>query len=204
MKNMFSYVYDKLRNKNNINYNEHVNENISKEMVADGKENYIIESFEKNKGKFKTNSGRDIYYYGEEFGNMTVKNKMFRGINTLNDLFGILLKSWSKDTAYPSSAKDSSFNIDNDPTFGQCAVTAMLVYDMFGGTIHRIKIDGSTHYFNRIDNHYIDLTRDQFDLYNIPLRYEPNETLDRKNVGTTKNTHERFEILKKNIENNFK
>lgn len=31
----------------------------------------------------------------------------------------------------------------------------MLVYDVFGGTIHRIHVDGGgTHYFNKINGHY--------------------------------------------------
>ena len=173
--------------------------------AAEDIENYnnSTDIFSSNVGKFKTNVGRNIYYYGEEFGNMVAKNKLFNGINTLNDLFGILLKSWSKETAYPSSARDKSFNIDKDPTYGQCTITSMLVYDMFGGTIHKVRLNGGTHYFNKIDGHYIDLTRDQFDLYNIPLEYEPNEELARYNVGTTQNTHERFELLKFNILKNL-
>ena len=168
-------------------------------MAAEDSEKY--DPFEQNKGKFKTESGRDIYYYGEEFGGMPVVNKTFKGISTLNDLFGILLKAWSRETAYPSAQKDPEYNKSNDPTYGQCAITATLVYDMFGGTIHKIKVNGGgTHYFNKINDHYIDLTRDQFDLYNIPINYEPNETIDREYCGKNADTLKRFNLLKQKIE----
>ena len=168
-------------------------------QVAEEEEKY--DPFESNKGKFKTESGRNIYYYGEEFGEMPVVNKIYEGINTLNDLFGVLLKAWTKESAYPSAQKDPEYNKSNDPTYGQCAITATLVYDMFGGTIHKIKVNGGgTHYLNKINGHYIDLTRDQFDLYNIPVNYEPNETIDREYCGKNADTLKRFELLKENIE----
>ena len=168
-------------------------------QVAEEEEKY--DPFESNKGKFKTESGRNIYYYGEEFGEMPVVNKIYEGINTLNDLFRVLLKAWTKESAYPSAQKDPEYNKSNDPTYGQCAITATLVYDMFGGTIHKIKVNGGgTHYFNKINGHYLDLTRDQFDLYNIPVNYEPNETIDREYCGKNADTLKRFELLKENIE----
>ena len=72
----------------------------------------------------------------------------------------------------------------NDPTYGQCAITASLVYDLFDGTIYKLKVDGGgTHYFNKINGHYIDLTSDQFDLYDIPLEYVPNEVVPREYCG---------------------
>ena len=33
---------------------------------------------------------------------------------------------------------------------------------------------GGTHSFNKINGHYIDLTIEPFDLYHIPVEYEPN------------------------------
>ena len=44
-----------------------------------------------------------------------------------------------------------------------------------------LKVDGGgTHYFNKIKGHYIDLTSDQFDLYDIPLEYVPNEVVPKE------------------------
>ena len=151
---------------------------------------------------FKTKSGRDITYFGEEFSNeikrTTEKNS--NKINTLNELFEVLLKAWIRETAYPSAQKDPEYNKENDPTYGQCAITATLVYDMFGGTIHKIRVNGGgSHYFNKINNHYIDLTRDQFDLYNIPIEYEPNQEISREYCGKNADTMKRFNLLKERI-----
>ena len=76
----------------------------------------------------------------------------------------------------------------------------MLVYDMFGGSIHRIRVDGGgTHYFNKIDGHYVDLTIEQFDLYNIPVSDEPNEEMDRKYCGKNADTAHRYQLLVRRI-----
>lgn len=151
---------------------------------------------------FKTQSGRDITYFGEDYGNGIKRNteKSSNRINTLNELFEVLLKAWVRETAYPSAQKDPEYNKENDPTYGQCAITATLVYDMFGGTIHKIKVDGGgTHYFNKIDGYYIDLTRDQFDLYSIPINYEPNIEISREYCGKNADTLKRFNLLKERI-----
>ena len=142
---------------------------------------------------------------GEEFGDSikSINGNEFSNIKTLNDLFAILLKSWKRETAYPSCQRDPQYNLDNDPTYGQCAITAIIVYDLFGGTIHRIRVNGGgTHYFNKINGHYIDLTRDQFDLYNIPVSYEPNETMNREYCGKNPDTAKRLEILLSNMKEN--
>lgn len=169
--------------------------------VAEDSEPYNLDNevFARNVGRFKTISGRNIYYYGEEYGDdIKVISNEYEKIKTLNDLFEVLLKAWEKNTAYQSSQAD--YEKDNDPTYGQCAITATLVYDLFGGTIHKIRVNGGgTHYFNKINGHYIDLTRDQFDLYNIDIKYEPNETVDREYCGKNADTAKRFEILKDNV-----
>lgn len=136
-------------------------------------------------------------YYGEEFGDIRRQKPGNPKLETLEDLFNVLLECWSKETAYPSCQAEW---VPNDPSYGQCAITAMLVCDMFGGTIHRIRVSGGgTHYFNKINGHYIDLTINQFDLYNIPVEYEPNEKMDRKYCGKNTDTQRRFEMLVKRI-----
>ena len=132
-------------------------------------------------------------YIGEEFSDIKRKTEGNPKLQTLGDLYSILRKAWCKETAYPSCQKEW---VETDPTYGQCAITAMLVYDMFGGTIHRIRINGGgTHYFNMIDGHIIDLTIEQFDLYNIPVVYEPNEVMDRKFCGKNLDTAKRYQLL---------
>ena len=40
--------------------------------------------------------------------------------------------------------------------------------------------NGGTHYFNKINGQYVDLTREQFDLYDLPVNYEPNQEISRE------------------------
>lgn len=132
-------------------------------------------------------------YYGEEFGQIKRLKPGHPKMNTIDDVYTVLRKAWSKETAYPSCQSEW---VPSDPSYGQCAVTAMLVHDMFGGTIHRIRVSGGgTHYFNKIDGHYIDLTIEQFDLYNIPVTYEPNEETDRRYCGKNPDTAKRYKLL---------
>lgn len=136
-------------------------------------------------------------YYGEELGSVKRKKLGNSQLETMDDLYNILRECWCKETAYPSCQAEW---VPNDPSYGQCAITAMLVYDMFGGTIHRIRVSGGgTHYFNKINGQYLDLTVEQFDLYNISVNYEPNEEMDRKYCGKNKDTQKRFELLIKRI-----
>ena len=132
-------------------------------------------------------------FYGEAYSDLTRKKPGHPALSTLGDLYQILRQAWCKETAYPSCQAEW---VSTDPSYGQCAVTAMLVYDMFGGSIHRIRVEGGgTHYFNRIGGHYIDLTVEQFDLYHIPVRYEPNEEMNRKYCGKNPNTAARYRLL---------
>ena len=129
-------------------------------------------------------------YYGEELGSTKRIKSGNSNLQTIDDLYNILRECWCKETAYPSCQAEW---VPNDPSYGQCAITAMLVYDMFGGSIHRIRVDGGgTHYFNKINGHYIDLTIEQFDLYNISY----NMNLTRKWI---ENIVGKMQILKKDL-----
>ena len=141
-------------------------------------------------------------YLGQEIGNTKRVKDGNSNIKTLNDLYNVLKKCWSKETAYPSCQEDWN---KEDPAYGQCAITSMLVYDMFGGSIHRIKFeDGSTHYFNKINDTYVDLTSEQFDLYNIIIDYTQNEQIDRQYCGKNTNTNNRYNLLVANISKHLK
>lgn len=134
-------------------------------------------------------------FWGDEQKNLPCKPvKQFPGINCLLDLFAVLEQyAWSRDTAYPACQPDWN---PRDPSCGQCAITAMLVHDMFGGTIHKIRGDnGATHYFNKLNGRYVDLTREQFDLYDLPVSYEPNQEILREYCGRNKNTLMRYRQL---------
>ena len=118
-------------------------------------------------------------------------------LRTIGDLFHILRECWSKETAYPTCQSDWS---RKDRTFGQCAVTAMLVCDLFGGTIHKIRNDdGSTHYFNKLNGQYVDLTSEQFELYFTNVDYEKSIPVDRSYCGKNPDTKKRYDRLINNV-----
>ena len=110
-----------------------------------------------------------------------------------------LQKSWCKETAY--QADDWS---ETNPAIGQCAVTALLLNDYFGGEIvwsEAILPNGQfiSHYFNLIDGKEIDLTRSQFPEGTfIPpgVKKNKNFTTTREYILSNENTKKRYELLK--------
>jgi hypothetical protein len=80
---------------------------------------------------------------------------------TPDKLRSILEHSWSAETS-----ANPAWTAANKP-LGQCAVTACIVEDYFGGEILNTKAelpDGTidSHYYNVIDGEEVDLSRDQF------------------------------------------
>jgi hypothetical protein len=84
---------------------------------------------------------------------------------TLEVLQAAIRASWSLETCDPTDA--SCWTPDN-PSLGQCAVTALVVHDLLGGQLLEAEVhheDGSRqgfHYWNRLTGVDIDLTREQF------------------------------------------
>lgn len=76
-----------------------------------------------------------------------------------------LERSWSAETSY-------CFNTQIAPlSYGQCAPTAAVLYETFGGEILKTevkKLDGTSirHFYNRIGGERIDFTADQFGISN--------------------------------------
>ena len=71
-----------------------------------------------------------------------------------------LQQHWRADTSFWPDAWTP-----DRPSFGQCAVTALLVHDRFGGELLRTMNQGVLHYWNRLDGVDVDLTRDQFEVW---------------------------------------
>lgn len=68
--------------------------------------------------------------------------------------------AWSADTAAAGDYDPAR------PSAGQCAVTALVVADRYGGELLRTLNCGASHYFNRLpDGSEVDLTRDQFPVW---------------------------------------
>ena len=146
----------------------------------------------------ETSHDRRGHYKGEELGELKCKPvKEFPGITNLNELYAVLRKCWRADTAYPNC--QSTWR-GNDPSYGQCAITAALVNDMFGGTIHRIALkNGGSHYINKINGKYVDLTNEQFTLYRDTYNEEPNRTIPRNRTCQGGSARNRYVKLQQNM-----
>lgn len=140
---------------------------------------------------------RDVYFEGEDFGDMPVKNKRFKGINTLKDLFVILMKCYRAQTAHPNFQKAWK---ETDATYGQSRITAMLVQDMFGGSIRKTYIDDEPHYFNEVDGKIIDLTSDHYEEQFIMIKYENSEEAAREDCDADADVTARYNLLQKRVD----
>jgi len=77
--------------------------------------------------------------------------------STVRDLESALRVAFDIDTCYPDERKDWS---PENPAYGQCAVTALVVQDYLGGDI--IYDQKNIHFWNRVEKIDIDLSRNQF------------------------------------------
>jgi len=86
------------------------------------------------------------------------------------------------------------------PSLNQCAVTALVVQDYLGGDLIRCEtLSGDSHYWNRVGNIDIDLTRDQFWHLNDRPKRETAIIRDREYVLSFPDTEERYELLSKRV-----
>lgn len=99
-------------------------------------------------------------FYGWERATMPPACEGYPGIETPRDLYDALLNVWCAETCAPRMRQ--SWSPDN-PTKGQCSITAFLVQDIFGGEVYGVPLkDGGFHCFNVVDGHIFDLTSEQF------------------------------------------
>jgi len=123
--------------------------------------------------------------------------KEVKGFNmelNLKTLSFALLNSWGADTAKGDWREDV-------PSLNQCAVTALVVQDYFGGSLLRCSLnDGDSHYWN--NTNYlgeVDLTFSQFAVIG---QTDIGETIvrDREYVLSFPDTRKRYELLKSRVE----
>jgi len=113
-------------------------------------------------------------------------------INMLNEA---LRQSWCAETA------NGDWSLNN-PSQNQCAITALVVQDYFGGDLLRcLMTDGDSHYWNRLpDGTELDLTEDQFvHTQSKPLK-ENYVIRNREYVLSFPDTATRYNLLKSKIE----
>jgi hypothetical protein len=89
----------------------------------------------------------------------TAAIKDARGL-TPRDYYDILKNVWCAETCAPRMR--AQWSPDN-PTKGQCSITAFLMQDIYGGKVYGIlRPDGNYHCFNDVDGCVFDLTSEQF------------------------------------------
>lgn len=106
----------------------------------------------------------------------------------------LLMQSWSLETCSPGLR--DKWTIEN-PSLGQCAITALIVNDFFGGKIMRCMSVSGSHYYNIIDSKVVDLTVEQF--LGVTPQYENGEERTREYLLNNKDTKNRYEILLYNL-----
>jgi hypothetical protein len=108
-------------------------------------------------------------------------------------LFKAVRVSWSRDTSYEPERWS-----DDNPAWGQCAVTALVLQDYLGGELRRVT-DGAetTHFWIAVDGEDIDLTLEQFDL--VPIWIEGPMAVGREGVLAWPDTRRRYEALRDRV-----
>ena len=113
------------------------------------------------------------------------------------DIIRIIEMSFTKETCYPNL--QDKWNSDN-PSLGQCAVTALVVNDFLGGKIMRCESETGSHYYNLINNEVIDLTSGQFN--SLP-DYNTGEERSREYLLSNIDTKNRYKLLLENVKSSF-
>ena len=135
----------------------------------------------------------DTYgFYGHETADVKARTAEYPGIVTPKDLYRALWPLWTRETC---TARMRDSWTEENRTVGQCAVTAFLAQDIFGGRVWGIPLpDGGVHCFNAADDCVFDLTSDQFgdQQLDYTLRYEQLRYNHFKQPGK----RERYEALK--------
>ncbi len=115
--------------------------------------------------------------------------------NLMVQLQQAIRSAWCQETS-----ADLAWSTEN-PSLGQCAVTALIVQDFMGGVLMRAEVTGGSHYWNRLpDGTELDLTRDQFAKYS-PRNIEERERLYVLSYPATKF---RYEMLREVVLFNLK
>ena len=139
----------------------------------------------------------EITFNPNDFMDQLIENWPFnkRSFSSTEELKESLKKAWTQETCSPG-LKDV-WSVDN-PSLGQCAITALIVNEEFGGDIMRCMSPTGSHYYNLIDGKIVDLTKDQF------LGQEPEYAFGavrtREYLLGNEDTKNRYQLLKRNLQ----
>ncbi len=139
-------------------------------------------------------------FYGWEQADVSAVTNEYSSIHTPAELYDALLKIWSSDTCAPRMREKWS---EENPTLGQCSITAFLAQDIFGGKVYGIlRPDGNYHCYNVIGDCIFDLTSEQFG--DEKLCYENNPEQFREVHFAKEEKHLRYEKLKAELRTSSK
>ena len=111
---------------------------------------------------------------------------------TPRDLYDQLLGLWCAKTCAPRMRDSWS---EQNPTLGQCSITAFLAQDLFGGEVYGVPLgDGNYHCFNVVGYCVFDLTSEQFG--NRALDYGSAVLQSREQHFQKTEKRERYELLR--------
>jgi len=115
-------------------------------------------------------------------------------------LYDRLINLWCKETCAPRMR--DRWTPDN-PTLGQCSITAFLVQDILGGDVFGIPLpDGNFHCYNKVGDKVFDLTSEQFGGEEKSFDYESLKYPQSRDVHFRKEEKRlRYEHLKSLLEN---
>ena len=105
-----------------------------------------------------------------------------------------LNESWGRDTAY---RKDAEKWTKENPALGQCAITALLFNELFGGQIYSgVSDTGIVHFWNRKYGIKYDFTKQQFPKN---LHFKNIKRWNRDELLATGNVAERYQLLRNRV-----
>ena len=131
------------------------------------------------------------FYGSKDASNVHAINHTYKGIDTPDDLYGALLHVWCEYTCTPRLRDEWS---PDNPTLGQCAITAFLAQDIFGGKVYGVPLEaGNVHCYNVVGDYAFDLTSEQFGDEAMNYTGNPEQSRDIHFSRTEKK--ERYEYL---------
>lgn len=131
-------------------------------------------------------------FYGWERATMHALSRDYPGIDTPRDLYDALLDCWRAETCAPRMRENWT---GENPTLGQCSITAFLTQDIFGGRVYGVPLkEGGFHCFNIVDGEAFDLTSEQFG--DGKLVYDARHEQFRERHFASDEKRERYETLK--------
>ena len=132
---------------------------------------------------------------GEFYGRERVGELRQEAGLTPVELYELLLSVWCAETCAPRMRQDWT---PEDPTLGQCSVTAFLVQDLFGGEVLGIPLEeGGVHCYNRVRGVVFDLTSEQFGAR--ALSYEGNPLQHREEHFAKGEKLARYRLLRRRL-----